>query len=194
VSRGWWILLCAGLISVVAGGVILVANWTVSDLAVFIGVLLVVRGVMTMFSVPIDGAVRNWAVALGLIELLVGIAVFVWPGPTLSVIAFLIGWYVLFAGITTTAGAISGRGVLPYWGVILAIGIFETVFSFWLLGQPGVTLYASVLAIGLWSVVYGFMQLVLAFEVKELPNRADEVGRDLAAVTTPPSFGNAASG
>jgi uncharacterized membrane protein HdeD (DUF308 family) len=194
VSSGWWLLLFTGLISIIAGGIILFADWTVSDLAVFIGVLLVARGVITMFSVPIDGAVRNWAIGLGLLEALVGVAVFVWPGPTLTVIAFFIGWYVLFTGVMTIAGSISGRGVLPYWGLILAIGIFETVFGFWLLGQPGLTLVATVLAIGLWSVIYGVMQLVLAFEIKEMPNRADELGRDLTAVTSPPQFGSAASG
>jgi uncharacterized membrane protein HdeD (DUF308 family) len=187
-------LLFTGLVSIVAGGIIFFAHWTVSDLAVFIGVLLVLRGVITMFSVPIDGAVRNWSIGLGLLEALVGVAVFVWPGPTLTVIAFFIGWYVLFTGVMTIAGSISGRGILPYWGLILAIGIFETVFGFWLLGQPGLTLVATVLAIGLWSVVYGVMQLVLAFEIKEMPNRAEQLGADLTAVTTPRSLGSAASG
>jgi uncharacterized membrane protein HdeD (DUF308 family) len=194
VSRGWWILLVTGIISIVAGGVVLFTKWTVGDLAVFIGVVLVVRGVVTMFSVPIDGAVKNWSIASGLLEVLVGVAVFVWPGPTLLVIAFIIGWYVLFAGVTTVAGAIAGRGVLPYWGLILATGIVETVFGFWLLGQPGLTLVAIVLAIGLWSVIYGVMQLVLAFEVKEMPNRAARLGSDLSTVTALPQFEDAVAG
>src|SRR5262245_5511531 len=94
VSKGWWVLLVSGILSVIAGGIIVSTDWTVADLAVFIGAVLLIRGVMTMFSMPLDAATRGWAVALGLIEALVGVAVWVWPGPTLLVVAFLIGWYV----------------------------------------------------------------------------------------------------
>jgi uncharacterized membrane protein HdeD (DUF308 family) len=192
ISRGWWVLFATGVISAVAGGIILFANWTVADLAVFVGILLIVRGIFTMFSMPIDGAVRGWAIALGLIETLVGFAVFVWPGPTLLVVAFAIGWYVFFSGVMTIAGAIGARGFIPYWGWMLAFGILETLFSFYLLARPGLTLVAAVLAIGLWSLIYGVVQIVLAFELKSLPNRGVDSGDDLASVGSRQSFGTAA--
>jgi uncharacterized membrane protein HdeD (DUF308 family) len=175
VSRGWWVVLLTGVISVVIGGVVLSIDWTVSDLAVFLGALLLFRGIFMMFSVPVDGAVRGWSVAVGVIEALVGLAVWVWPGPTLLVIAFFIGWYVLFSGIMTIAGAVSGRGVIPYWGWMLGFGILETLFALWLLARPGLTLVAVVLAIGLWSIIYGVVQIVLAFEIKNLPTRVDNL-------------------
>jgi uncharacterized membrane protein HdeD (DUF308 family) len=183
VSGGWWVLLLTGILSVVAGGIILAINWTVSDLAVFVGALLVVRGIFMMFSVPLDGAVRGWSIALGALEVLVGVAVWVWPGPTLLVIAFAIGWWVLFSGIMTIAGAISGRGVLPYWGLMLALGILETLFAFWLLSRPGVTLVATILAIGLSCLIYGIVQIVMSFEVKHLPARVAGLGRSLESVS-----------
>src|SRR5262245_59941220 len=116
ISSDWWALLVTGLVSILAGGIILFTDWTVGDLAVFIGLLLILRGIFMTFSIPLDGAVRSWSMVLGLIEVAIGIAVFAWPGPTLLVVAFVIGWYVLFSGIMTIAGSISGRGVLPYWG------------------------------------------------------------------------------
>jgi uncharacterized membrane protein HdeD (DUF308 family) len=183
VSRGWWVLLLTGVLSVIAGGIILSTDWTVSDLAVFIGALLVVRGIFVMFSVPLDGAVRGWSIALGALETLFGIAVWAWPGPTLLVIAFAIGWWVLFSGIMTVAGAISGRGVLPYWGLMLALGILEGIFALWLLARPGMTLVVAILAIGLWCLIYGVVQIVISFEVKNLPERVAEFGRGLASVS-----------
>ena len=175
VSRGWWVVLLTGVISVVIGGLVLSIDWTVSDLAVFLGALLLFRGIFMMFSVPVDGAGRGWSVAVGVVEALVGLAVWVWPGPTLLVIAFFIGWYVLFSGIMTIAGAVSGRGVIPYWGWMLGFGILETLFALWLLARPGLTLVAVVLAIGLWSIIYGVVQIVLAFEIKNLPTRVDNL-------------------
>jgi uncharacterized membrane protein HdeD (DUF308 family) len=183
VSRGWWALLLAGIVSVVAGGLILSIDWSVSDLAVFLGVLLIVRGVFTMFSIPVDGAMRTWAVVIGLLEALLGVAVLVWPDPTLLVVAFFIGWWVLFGGIMTIAGSISGRGVIPYWGWLLALGILETVLGFWLLSRPGLTLVATVFAIGIWAIVYGVMQIALSIEIKHLPTRADQVARDIDSTT-----------
>jgi uncharacterized membrane protein HdeD (DUF308 family) len=181
VSRSWWVLLVIGIASVVAGGIIIVTDWTVGDLAVFLGALLIFRGIFTMFSVPIDGAVRGWSIALGLLETGVGVSVWIWPGPTLLVIAAFVGWYVLFSGIMAIAGAISGRDVIPYWGLMLALGIVETLFSFWLLARPGLTLVATVLAIGLWTMVYGVIEIALSFEVKRLPSRLALVSTDARA-------------
>jgi len=182
VSSAWWVLLVTGIVSIIAGGIVLFTDWTVADLAVFIGALLIFRGIFTMFSVPVDGAIRGWSIAFGLLELLVGLAVFVWPGPTLVVVASVIGWYVLFAGIMTISGAISGRDVLPYWVLMLFFGILEVVVSFLLLARPGLTLLAAVFAIGLWCVFYGVAQIALAFEVTEMPARADSIDHDLQAV------------
>jgi uncharacterized membrane protein HdeD (DUF308 family) len=181
VSRGWWILLLTGIISIVAGGIILLADWTVSDLVTFIGALLVFHGIFMTFGVPVDGATRGWAVGVGLLEVAFGVAIWIWPGPSLSVLAAFIGFYVLFSGVMTIAGSITGRSLIPYWGLMLALGIIETLFSFWLLAEPGITLVAAVLAIGLWSLFYGVIQIVLAFEVKSLPDRADAAAVSLDA-------------
>jgi uncharacterized membrane protein HdeD (DUF308 family) len=191
VSRRWWVLALTGIISVVAGGIIVGVDWSLGDLAVFVGALLVFRGIFTMFSAPVDGAFQGWAVGLGLLEALVGTAVWVWPGPTLLVIAFMIGFYVLFSGIFAIAGSITARNVVPFWGWIFAFGILETLLSFWLLSRPGLTLVAAVLAIGLWSMIYGVVQIVLSFEIKSLPERADNAARSLDNVAAPRRFDQA---
>jgi uncharacterized membrane protein HdeD (DUF308 family) len=180
VSRGWWVLLVSGFISAVAGGIIIFNDWTVSDLAVFIGFLLIFRGIFTTLSIPIDGSARTWSVVLGLIEIGVGVAVFAWPGQTLLVVAAFIGWYLLFGGIMAIVGSLSGRRVIPYWGVILALGIIEVGVAFYLLDRPGVTLVAAVLAIGLMALFYGVIEIILAFEVKHLASRFDEFTNELA--------------
>lgn len=184
VGRGWWVMLLSGLVSIVAGGIVLSIDWTVSDLAVFIGVLLVARGVLTLFNVPVDGSGQGWSIALGLLEAGVGVAVLVWPGPTLLVIAFWIGWYVLFIGILTIAGAITGRNVLPHWGWLLVLGIAEVLLSVWLLGRPRLTLVAAVYAIGFWCLFYGITQIMIAFEVKRLHRTTSRIADDVAAITT----------
>jgi uncharacterized membrane protein HdeD (DUF308 family) len=173
VSSGWWALFLSGMVSIIAGGLILLIHWTVADLAVFLGVLLICRGIFTMFSLPLDGSARGWAVGLGFLEAALGVAVLAWPGPTLLVIAAAIGFWVLFNGVMTITGSVSARRILPYWGVFLGLGVAETILSFWLLSRPGLTLVATVIAIGLWSLIYGVILTLVAVELKNLPARLE---------------------
>jgi uncharacterized membrane protein HdeD (DUF308 family) len=172
-TKGWWTLLVAGVASVVAGGIIVINDWTVGDLAVFLGALLIFRGFFTLFSFPIDGSARTSSIIMGLLELGAGLAIWVWPGQTLLVVAFFIGWYLLFQGILAISGSIAGRGVMPYWGWILALGIVQVLVSFYLLARPALTLVAAILAIGLSSVFYGVVEIALAFEIKNLSKDPD---------------------
>jgi len=175
VTKGWWVLLLTGLVSILAGGVIVFSEWTVDGLVAFVGTLLIVRGALTMFSIPVDGSLRTWSTVLGVVEVFVGIGVFVWPGPTLLVVATSIGWLLIFRGIMAIIGSITSRQLLPYWGLILATGIFEAVVGLYLLGRPGLTLVATVLAIGLASILYGVLEVVTAFGVKNLPWRSGQL-------------------
>jgi uncharacterized membrane protein HdeD (DUF308 family) len=184
VSSGWWVLLLSGIVSIVAGGIILLVDWSVHDLAIFLGVLFIVRGVLGMLSIPLDGSVRGWAVALGLLEVGVGIAVIVWPEPTLLVIAAFIGWWVLFSGVMAVVGSISARRILPYWGLFLALGILEAVVGVWLLNRPGLTLLATVFAIGLWAIIYGIVLSAASIELKNLPDRFDDLERQFNGTST----------
>jgi uncharacterized membrane protein HdeD (DUF308 family) len=183
ISRGWWVLFVTGIVSLVAGGLILSVNWSVGALATFVGFALVFRGIFTTFGVPVDGSMRGWSVGLGLLEAAVGVAVWVWPAPTLSVLAAFIGWWVLFSGVMAIAGGIAGRPVLPYWVLTLTFGVIEIVVASSLLARPGLTVLAAVLAIGLWCIVYGIVDVMLAFWVKHLPRRVDEFVRDAINVT-----------
>src|SRR3954451_1540225 len=142
VSKGWWVLMLTGVVSIVAGGIIVFVDWSVDDLVVFVGTLLILRGAFTMFSIPVDGSVRTWSVALGVVEVFVGIGVFAWPGPALLVVALSIGWLLLFRGTMAIIGSITARELVPYWGLILVTGIVETLVALYLLGRPGLTLLA----------------------------------------------------
>jgi uncharacterized membrane protein HdeD (DUF308 family) len=173
VSSGWWALFLSGVVSIVAGALILLIHWTVADLAVFLGALLIFRGIFSMLSFPLDGSPRGWAIGLGLLEAAVGVAVLVWPRPTLLVIAAFIGFWVLFNGVITITGSISARRLLPYWGLFLGLGVVETLLSFWLLSRPGLTLVATVLAIGLWSLIYGVILTIVAVDLKNLRARLE---------------------
>ena len=187
IARGWWVLLLTGVLGILAGAIIAFGPWTEGGLVVFIGTLLIVRGALTLFSVPVDGSLRTWSIMLGAIEIAVGIGVFLWPGPALLVVALSIGWLLLFRGNLAIVGSIFSRKLLPYWGLVLVAGILEVVVALFLLTRPDITLLAAVLAIGFAAMLYGALEVVAAFEVRNLPRTFDDLtaGTGTAPADTP---------
>jgi uncharacterized membrane protein HdeD (DUF308 family) len=173
VSKGWWVLLITGVISIVAGAIIVLTQWDVESLVIFVGTVLIVRGIFTIFSIPVDGSLRVWSIVLGIVEAFVGVGVFIWPGPALLVVAFSIGWLLLFRGTMAIVGSVSSRKVLPYWGLVLVAGILEVVVALYLLTRPDITLLAAVFAIGFAAMLYGVLEIAVALIVKSLPQKFD---------------------
>jgi uncharacterized membrane protein HdeD (DUF308 family) len=175
-SRGWWIVLLSGIVSIVAGVIILDIDWTVSDLAIFVGAYLVFRGLVQMLNGVLGRGLWAYYLATGGLSVLTGIVVIAWPGPTLLAIAILIGVSIVLYGTLNVAGAIGNRDRAQYWGVVLVLGILEILLGFWLLRRPGLTLAVVITAIGLWALFIGVMQIVVSFEIRRLPetlNRKD---------------------
>jgi uncharacterized membrane protein HdeD (DUF308 family) len=169
--RAWLILLVSGLVSVVAGMLILLIRWTVDDLALFVAVLFVVRGALHLTAPPVDGSDRIWSFLFGALAIAVGIAFVAWPKPSLLTLAIFIGAWIVVAGIFDVAGAISSRHQAPFWWVFLVVGIIEVGLGIALLNRPGLTLALAITLTGIWAIVVGVLQIVIAFEIRSLPER-----------------------
>lgn len=56
---------------------------------------------------------------------------------------------------------------------------------FWLLARPGITLVAAVLALGLWVLLYGVIQIAIAFDLRRVRERALRLDRRFPEMSTP---------
>jgi len=175
-SSGWWILLLAGVVSVVAGILILTIEWTVEDLALFVSILFVVRGVFTLATLPVDGSDRTWNVFTGVLEIIVGIAFLAWPEPTLLTLAIFIGAWVVVSGMFAIVGAIANRHEFSLWWIFLIVGVIEVPLGIVLLNRPALTLAIAIAMVGIWAILVGALQIVSAFEVKDLPRKLGLTG------------------
>jgi uncharacterized membrane protein HdeD (DUF308 family) len=177
ISKGWWVLLLSGIISAVAGIVILATDWTVGDLALFVALLFIVRGAMQAFAIPLDGSGRSWNVAVGVIEILVGIAFLSWPDVGLYTLAIFIGAWVVVSGAFDIVGAIAHRRDVSMWWLFLIIGVIELALGIALLDRPELSLVLAITVVGVWALIVGTLQIVTAFEVKNLPDMIDRARR-----------------
>jgi uncharacterized membrane protein HdeD (DUF308 family) len=181
VARNWWVLLLSGVVGIVAGFLIFSIDWTIRDLATFIGALFIFQGVAEALTTGIDARVRQANVIAGLLSIATGILIIVWPEPGLLAVAIVLGGWLIVMGTLAITGAVAAREVLPNWWLLLIIGLLEIPLGVLALANPGATLAALITVAGIWAIAIGVMRVVLAFEVKRLP---DSVDRAFAAPST----------
>jgi uncharacterized membrane protein HdeD (DUF308 family) len=172
------VLLISGVVGIVAGVLIFSIDWTVRDLATFIGALFIFQGLTEALTTGIDPRVRRVNVVAGLLSIATGILIIVWPEPGLLAVAVVLGAWLIVMGTYAIAGAFAVRELLPNWWLLLVVGLLEIPLGVLALADPGATLAALITVAGIWAIGVGVMQVVLAFEVKRLP---DEVDRAFAA-------------
>ena len=187
-ARNWWRLLLNGALLIVAGVLIFGIDWTLRSLATFIGALFIAQGVAEALTTGIDARVRRSNVIAGLLSIAAGIAIIVWPAPGLLAVAIFLGAWLIVMGTLAVSGAFAARQLLPDWWLLLILGLLEIPLGVLALADPGATLAALITVAGIWAVAVGVMRIVLAFEVKRLP---DDVDRDFAAATATSSNGSA---
>jgi uncharacterized membrane protein HdeD (DUF308 family) len=174
VAGNWWRLLVNGLALIVAGVLIFSINWSIRSLATFIGVLFIVQGVTYALTTGIDARVRQANVVTGLLSIATGIVIIAWPGPGIVALSVFLGAWLIVIGTLTISGAFAARRVLSNWWLLLITGLLEVPLGVLALADPGATLAALVTVGGIWAVAIGVMRIVLAFEIKRLPDDVDK--------------------
>jgi uncharacterized membrane protein HdeD (DUF308 family) len=174
VAKSWWLFLLAGLISLVFGALILSIDWGVDSLAAFVGALFIIQGAAFLITRPLDGGTRSTNVIAGLLGIAAGIALLVWPGRGLYVLAVFIGVWIVISGLLHIVGAIVNRHA-PHWWLVLILGLIEVPIGIWAMRRPGLTLAVIITLAGVWAIVTGIWQILMAFEVRSLPRRLSRV-------------------
>jgi uncharacterized membrane protein HdeD (DUF308 family) len=111
-SRG--LLGFVGILGMIAGIVILRHPFeSVAVLATILGVVWIVMGAIDVVGALADSTIgHRWMQGIaGLLSVAAGIIVVAWPEPTITVIAWIGGLYLVIFGIFVSAGAFSLRSV-----------------------------------------------------------------------------------
>ena len=173
VARNWSLLLLNGLLMIVAGVLIFSIDWSVRSLATFIGALFVLEGLSMALTSGIDARVRRANVLTGLLSIVAGIAIIVWPAPGIVAVAIFLGAWLIVVGTITISGSFAARRFLPDWWMLLILGLLEVPLGVLALANPGATLAAIITVGGIWAVAVGVIRVVMSFEVKNLPKTVD---------------------
>ena len=174
-SKQWWILLLSGIFSAVVGIIILSVQWTLADLAAVVSIFFVVNGVFRAATPPVDNSGRAWNVGVGIAEVLVGITFLAWPEISLLTLAIFIGAWVFVHGVFDLAGGIASRHDVKFWWLYVIIGAIEVALGIVLLDRPILSLALAIAVAGVWALIAGTLEIIVAFELKHLPDTLDKL-------------------
>jgi uncharacterized membrane protein HdeD (DUF308 family) len=175
-ARNWTTVLFNGVVLTIAGVLIFSIDWSVGSLSTFIGALFIFEGVWAMLTVGIDNRMAN--LVTGVLSAAAGVAIIVWPSPSLIVLGIFLGSWLIVLGTISISGAFAARRVLSNWWMLLLLGLAEVPLGVLALANPGATLAAIITVGGIWAVVIGAMRIVYAFELRRLPEDVDQAFAD----------------
>ncbi len=170
-ARNWPAVAVRGGAAVVFG--LLLLFWpapTLLTLIYIFGIFVLVEGVIALFSgfSRPQGAGVSWGlVALGIIAILAGIATFVWPAVTGLILLYIIAFWAIAAGVAQIVAGLQLRQAANEWLLILT-GIVALFFGLILLFSPVAGALAVTFFIGFFGLVYGVLQLILAYRLRSL--------------------------
>jgi uncharacterized membrane protein HdeD (DUF308 family) len=173
VARNSWVLLVNGALLIVAGVLIFSINWTIRELATFVGSLFIIQGVADALTTGFDAGVRRANVITGLLSIAAGVAIIVWPGPGIVAVAVFLGAWLIVSGTLAVTGSFATRKLWSDWWLLLVLGVLEIALGVLALANPGATLAALVTVAGIWAIAIGVMRIVLGFELRYLPGEMD---------------------
>jgi uncharacterized membrane protein HdeD (DUF308 family) len=164
VAKGWWLYLVAGVLWIIFGWVVLSFNFdTVWAVALFFGFGFIIGGIMELI-VGFETPVWRWLhILFGIIAIIAGILALIWPGQTFLVLAAIIGWYILFAGIMDIGIAFATKQENDLWWLQLVLGIAEVLIGFWAVGYSGRSIALLVVWVGASALARGISNIFLGF-------------------------------
>ncbi|QQS26706.1 DUF308 domain-containing protein [bacterium] len=106
-----------------------------------------------------------WILILrGILAILFGMAMLLWPGITLLTAAVVFALFILVSGIVDIVSSIMQIRKNSSWWLTLLLGIVQVAAGAYIAQRPGITLAVLILVIGFVLIVRGLFEFIAAFD------------------------------
>lgn len=177
--RHWWLMMIAGVLCVAAGiAVFAFPLESYVTLSILFGVLMLVVGAAKLIAASTSGnffMMRGYVIVGGVLDLLLGILLCVWPGVTLMLLPIMMGFWMLYNSFVLIglSGDFETFGV-PGAGWVTGSGILLLILSIIVLVNPlGAGIATVVVLAGVGLIVFGFILCVLGMKLKDIHRNFD---------------------
>lgn len=172
--KHWWLLMLAGLLCVAMGIVVFVFPLeSYVTLAILFGVLMLAVGAAQLIIASSSGnylAMRGYMIVGGVLDLILGIFLCIYPYVTLMVLPIMMGIWMMYHSFMIIAfGGDMETFKLGGSGLVIAGGILLLLLSILVLVNPlgaGVTTVVVIAGIGL--LVLGGLLCALSLKMKDI--------------------------
>jgi uncharacterized membrane protein HdeD (DUF308 family) len=114
----------------------------------------------------------GWVLAFGVVTVLTGLLVLVWPGPTIVVVAVLFGIQLVVAGIYRFVAALAAGEESGSTRVLLALlGVLSFIVGLYALRHILITIAVLALLFGIFWIVNGAVEVFTALSNREMQSR-----------------------
>jgi uncharacterized membrane protein HdeD (DUF308 family) len=171
VSKHAWLLwLVMGILSVGIGiWLLLSPKAAIGTLAVLLAIALFLNGLSELVTAA--ERARPWiGYLLGGLFLVAGVVVLLRPGKSLWFLALVVGISVITTGIVQIAVAVAERERIRHWVLLAVLGAAGVVVGVLAIAWPGITVWVLALLVGIRLLIWGVIQLAIAFQLRSLTN------------------------
>lgn len=137
-----------------------------------------------IFSISNRHQLENWgwSLAFGIITFIVGTSLLIHPALSISVLAFYIGFIILFRSVAAISFALDIKKYgSKNWGVLLALGILGIVFSFILIWNPIFAGMSVVVLVALSFLFTGLFSIYLGLQLRQIHKSSKSISAELKA-------------
>jgi uncharacterized membrane protein HdeD (DUF308 family) len=169
--RNWWVVLLRGIFAIVFGLLaVLQPGITLAALVLLFAIYAIVDGIFAIIAgVRAVERHERWGALIveGVLGLVAGAVMLVWPGPTLVFIVVFLGAWAIVTGVALLAAAIRLRRMHGEWLLVLN-GIVSLLLGVVLFMAPIAGILVLAWWVGFYALVFGFLLVMLAIRLRRL--------------------------
>lgn len=168
VGRRWWLLLIPGITWIIIGFVVLRFDATAATvISVVFGVMVLLAALGEAFNAAITaGGWRAFHIVFAILLLIGAIGVFADPAGTFVSLAFVVGFYFVFAGTYDIIASLFDIGTVPGWWLQLISGILQLVLGYLASSSLANGAYVLVTFVSIAALFRGVAEISAAFSAR----------------------------
>lgn len=165
--RFWWVPALIGVLSAVAGVVVLAKpHHSLATLAVVIGIFVLVDGVIELIAAAIGAVMNRGMLALlGVLNMIIGILLVRHPTKAIALVAILIGIWLVVIGVIRFVVALETHGHRGWGMFVAAINVIAGIV---IVSSPRIGYATLALLVGIGFIANGASMLMLGFGLRRI--------------------------
>ncbi len=180
--NNWWMPLVMGLLFILISLLILlypIASY--ASLSILFSIGIFVAGVIEiLFYAGNRQALSGWYLAGGIIDLLLGFILILFPAILMAVLPYIMAFWLLFRGVSAIGFAMDLKTFKHRnWGWHLSFGLLGVLMGLLMVFEPLVGIFWIVYALSLAFFIIGLFRVILAFDLRSIHKHCQKVKKEL---------------